>query len=185
MLDVQQVWQDTLDFVKKDLNTPTFKTWFEQTTPLGIINQEMVVSVENDFARDWLETRYTSLLSTVLTEVTGSPMAVRFKVLTDAAILEPVLEPVLEQTLAEAAPAVTPPIRSAARDAEEGELSPKHTFDSFVVGSSNQFSYHVALAVAETPGSAGDSSRTSSHRTWRPVSRFLGEIGRASCRERV
>lgn len=154
MLDVQQVWQDTLDFVKKDLNTPTFKTWFEQTTPLGIINQEMVVSVENDFARDWLETRYTSLLSTVLTEVTGSPMAVRFKVLTDAAVLEPIVEPVPEPTLAETIPAVVTPVRSPARDAEEGELSPKHTFDSFVVGSSNQFSYHVALAVAETPGSA-------------------------------
>ncbi len=38
--------------------------------------------------------------------------------------------------------------------AEESDLDAKSTFDSFVVGPSNQFSYHVALAVAETPGTA-------------------------------
>lgn len=152
MLDVQQVWQDTLDYVKKDLNTPTFKTWFEHTTPLGIVDQEMVVSVENDFARDWLETRYTSLLSTVLTEVTGSPMAVRFSVLSDmAATAESEPEPPVQADT----PAPTDlPVKKQERDSDEADLNPKHTFDSFVVGSSNQFSYHVALAAAETPGSA-------------------------------
>lgn len=149
MLDVQQVWQETLDVVRAELNTPTFKTWFEQTAPLGIVEQEMVVSVQNDFARDWLETRYSSLLASALTQVTGSPMAVRFSVPGDV-IAEPAPEPALDplSVIAED----EPPAASAG--GEGTELNPKYVFDSFVVGPSNQFSYHVALAVAEAPGSA-------------------------------
>jgi chromosomal replication initiator protein len=152
ILDVDQVWQETLDVVRGELNTPTFKTWFEQTSPMSIVDHEMVVAVQNDFARDWLETRYTSLLSSALAQVTGAPMAVRFSVAGAPVALEPVSE------IVEAAPPA--PVdtgghapRRGTRQAEV-DLNPKCTFDSFVVGASNQFSYHVALAAAETPGSA-------------------------------
>ncbi|MDZ4178940.1 MAG: chromosomal replication initiator protein DnaA [Coriobacteriia bacterium] len=154
MLDVQQVWQDTLDVVRGELNTPTFKTWFEQTAPLGIVEQEMVVSVQNDFARDWLETRYASLLASALTQVTGSPMVVRFSVPGDVVVADPVIEDTLEDSLFAQPVVAVGAITTTPRKADEVELNPKCTFDSFVVGPSNQFSYHVALAVAETPGSA-------------------------------
>lgn len=147
MVDVQQVWQDTLDVVREELNTPTFKTWFEQTSPLGIVDHEIVVSVQNDFARDWLETRYSSLLASALTQVTGAPMVVRFSVPGDIPV-----EPVVEHHAIEVAPVVAPP--EDIGESGELELDPKSTFDSFVVGPSNQFSYHVALAVAEAPGTA-------------------------------
>lgn len=150
MHDVQQVWQDTLDVVREELNTPTFKTWFEQTSPLGIVEHEMVVSVQNDFARDWLETRYSSLLSSALSQVTGSPMAVRFSVPGEI-----VAEPPAADVFVEPMMVIEPEERPSGKTkAEEAEFNPKYVFDSFVVGPSNQFSYHVALAVAETPGSA-------------------------------
>src|SRR5574340_83253 len=149
MLDVHQVWQDTLDVVRGELNTPTFKTWFEQTAPLGIVDQEMVVSVQNDFARDWLETRYSSLLASALTQVTGAPMVVRFSVPGEV----PPAEPVAEREVFEPIVAVEH-VPLSSRKTEDVELNPKCTFESFVVGPSNQFSYHVALAVAEAPGSA-------------------------------
>jgi chromosomal replication initiator protein len=152
MLDVQQIWEETLSVVREELNTPTFKTWFEQTSPLGIIDHEMVVSVENDFARDWLETRYTSLLASALTQVTGSPMAVRFKVMSGGGGIEQAPEREDPVPAEDPAPAQQP--TPSSRGSADGDLNPKYTFDSFVVGSSNQFSYHVALAVAETPGSA-------------------------------
>ncbi len=148
MVDAQQVWHDTLEVVREELNTPTFKTWFEQTSPLGIIDQEMVVSVQNDFARDWLETRYSSLLSSALTQVTGAPMGIRFSVPGDV-LPEPVAE---YESHADTIVLERPEVASERPD--EPELDPENTFDSFVVGPSNQFSYHVALAVAETPGTA-------------------------------
>jgi len=147
-MDVQQVWQDTLDVVRGELNTPTFKTWFEQTAPLGIVEHEMLVGVQNDFARDWLESRYSGLLASALTQVTGAPMVVRFSV--PGASRPTNIEP-------EHVEVVSPPpvIRLDDPPKTAGpDLEPNCTFDSFVVGPSNQFSYHVALAVAEAPGTA-------------------------------
>lgn len=150
MFDIEQVWQDTMDVVRSELNTPTFKTWFEQISPMRIVDDELLVTVQNDFARDWVETRYSGLLSSALTQVTDSPMAVRFSVAGSSVVVEPVAE----------VTDVTPPLTQGTVTYKEkpraGEiaLNPKCTFDSFVVGASNQFSYHVALAVAETPGSA-------------------------------
>lgn len=149
MLDAHEVWQDTLDVIRGELNTPTFKTWFEQTKPVTITDGEIIVSVQNDFARDWLATRYAGLLTSALAQVTGTALGVRFSVHG---------EPILQESLVEqppedrTAPIGTP--KRAAQQDNESQLNPKLTFDSFVVGASNQFAYHVALAVAETPGTA-------------------------------
>lgn len=148
MFDVDQVWRDTLDVVRGELNTPTFKTWFEQTSPVGIVEHEMVISVQSDFARDWIESRYSGMLASALSQVTGSPMTVKFDVDGSPEVSGPTPEPVeVPVVFSLDAPAVI-------SRTTEPELNPKLTFDSFVVGPSNQFSYHVALAVAETPGSA-------------------------------
>ena len=150
MVDAQRVWQDTLEVVRREINTPTFKTWFEQTSPISIMDDEMVVGVQNDFARDWLETRYASLLTSALSQVTGIPMSIRFSVSSSIGLSAPIAAPSPMETVTNSA---LPP-RKAQKRAGEFELNPKCTFDSFVVGASNQFSYHVALAVAEAPGTA-------------------------------
>jgi len=147
-MEVQQVWLDTLDVVRQELNTPTFKTWFEHTAPLGLMDETMVVSVQNDFARDWLESRYSGLLASALTQVTGKAMSVSFQVVGDIAIQQPEPEPIM---------AAPEPIAEIQRDTTAkitGVFNPKYTFDSFVMGSSNRFAHAAALAVAETPGGA-------------------------------
>lgn len=151
MQDVQELWDKTLTVVRGELNTPTFKTWFENTAPLGVIDDTLVVSVQNEFARDWLESRYSGLLSSALAQVIGRPMGVSFRVPSDTTALEvseaPVAEPLGMPDLEEVE-------QKRVKEATEGDFNPKYTFDSFVMGTSNQFAYHAALAVAETPGGA-------------------------------
>lgn len=151
MQDVQQIWADTLDVVRAELNTPTFKTWFEHTSPLGVIDEMLVVSVHNDFARDWLESRYAGLLRSALSQVAGSPLGVTFTVPADGDA--PAVSP-------ESAPAPEVLIdldvleQRRVREATDGDFNPKYTFDSFVMGSSNRFAHAAAQAVAETPSHA-------------------------------
>jgi chromosomal replication initiator protein len=152
MQDVQQIWNDTLDVVRSELNTPTFKTWFEHTSPLGVIDDRLVVSVHNDFARDWLESRYSGLLRSALAQVSGGPMDVTFTVPGEGE-LAPL--PVEE---AQPAPEIIVDLdeveQKRVKEATEGDFNPKYTFDSFVKGESNRFAFAAAQAVAEAPARA-------------------------------
>ncbi len=153
--EVERIWIDVLDVVRSELNTPTFKTWFEHTSPLDIVDDRLVVSVQNDFARDWLESRYSGLLKAALVQVTGLPLSLEFTVPSevDASVSardsrddeDAVAQEVLGRS------------RSSSRketDKPNHVFNPKYTFDSFVIGTSNRFAHAAALAVAEAPGRA-------------------------------
>jgi chromosomal replication initiator protein len=151
MQDVQRIWDDTLDLVKGELNTPTFKTWFEHAAPLGVVEDTFVVSVKNDFAADWLDSRYSSLVTHALEQVTGDRMAISFtagaQTAEEAVPEEAVEDDPMAEVLEEAE-------ERRVREATEGDFNPKYTFDSFVIGSSNRFAHAAAQAVAEAPGKA-------------------------------
>ncbi|MDY0087742.1 MAG: chromosomal replication initiator protein DnaA [Coriobacteriia bacterium] len=149
-LDAQKVWSDVLGVVRSQLNTPTFKTWFEHADPLEMTDGSLVVAVQNDLAREWLDSRYAGLLRSALHEVLGKEASVVFTVRPPAAISE-AEEPAVSPMIDEVAPVlpVTPEPKS-----EVADLNPKYTFSSYVIGASNQFAHAAALAVAETPGHA-------------------------------
>jgi chromosomal replication initiator protein len=156
MHDVQQIWSDTLDVVRTELNTPTFKTWFEHTMPLGVIDETLVISVHNDFARDWLESRYSGLLRSALSQVAGTPLNVTFTVNGDGGVsgggesVSSAEEPAPSEILVD----LDEVEQKRVREATEGDFNPKYTFDSFVMGGSNRFAYAAAQAVAEAPSRA-------------------------------
>lgn len=150
--DIQTVWERVLDIVREELNTPSFKTWFEHTAPLEVTDDAVfVVGVQNEFARSWLEERYSQRLSAALRQVVGSEMSVRIVVDHDS--------PSSAEPVAEASPEPIPDsasrmeeIPSGARATAPSDFNPKYTFDSFVVGESNAFARNAAQAVAEQPG---------------------------------
>lgn len=154
--DVERIWADVLAVVKSELNTPTFKTWFEHTTPLHISEERFIVAVQNDFARDWLESRYSGLLSSALFQITGVSFTLEFVVPPNQKRHACTEETSIEKETLPEEPQY--PSGSAFPDSETNRASdtfnPKYTFDSFVIGASNRFAHAAALAVAEAPGRA-------------------------------
>jgi chromosomal replication initiator protein len=151
--DIAAVWSQVLDIVRAELNTPSFKTWFEHTAPIEITDDGFfVVGVQNDFARAWLEDRYSQRLSAAIEQVTGVGLRVRIVVDRDASSLSEASEPSPDPAppLVVSEPATTSP--TAGSLGPSSEFDPKYTFDLFVVGESNSFARNAALAVAEQPG---------------------------------
>lgn len=146
--DITDIWTDVLDIVRSELNTPSFKTWFEHTAPVELTDDGVfVVGVQNDFARAWLEERYSQRLSVALRQVMGSDVAVRIIVDRSTSIEDSFPED-FDAPIEAARPAEVP-VRPAT---VLTEFDPKFTFDSFVVGESNNFAREAARAVAEAPG---------------------------------
>ena len=149
--DISTIWADVLEIVRAELNTPSFKTWFEHTVPVELTDDGVfVVGVQNEFARGWLEERYSQRLSAALRQVVGTDISVRIVV--DGSAGERLVD--LPDVYADA-PEVVPEAASAlaAQEAKaRDDLDRKYTFESFVVGESNSFARNAALAVAEQPG---------------------------------
>lgn len=143
-LDV--VWEKTLDLIRNQLNVPTFKTWLENTSPINICEDTLVVAAPSSFAKEWLELRYTSILKHALCQIVNKDLQIKFTVQN---------EPIKTE---EDKPLPSLEFNTKTKEASLSQIShrlnPKYSFESFVIGSSNRFAHAAALAVAESPSTA-------------------------------
>jgi chromosomal replication initiator protein len=136
------LWEEILARVETKVNRHSFYTWFKPTTFVGADTISVTVRVPNPLFKDWLMKHYAGVISEAMTELKHPELAVHF-----------VAEP-----LSEAAPVPLSVDEAAAfeKDAAaaphgQAGLNPRYTFDSFIVGSSNQFAHAACRAVAEAP----------------------------------
>lgn len=137
------VWDSILARVETKVNRHSFYTWFKPTVFLGDSGTVISVRVPDALVKDWLTKHYTAVILEALEDIGRPGTAVSF--LTDASQL-------LE----------TEPVALTADPAQEPDsvlfdgplstgLNPRYTFETFIVGPSNQFAHAAARAVAETP----------------------------------
>src|SRR5215216_5975757 len=143
-LTAEDLWNEVADRLKDALNDTTFRTWFDQVEGGDVSEDAVVLTVPNDFTRNWIEAHFFGLVQAAVRELTGDERPVRLAVRTER-------DPNEAVAAAEtgSSSSITPPARTPS-----GGLNPKYTFDSFVIGSSNRFAHAAALAVAEAPAQA-------------------------------
>jgi len=147
--ETSQTWTQVLDSVRGRLGSPqAFDTWFKPIIPRTVTALLVELEVPNAFFVDWIHEHHLPVLRQSLAEVLGGRPEVRFSALEPSAPAPPV-EP-RPGSGAPPAPAAVEP--RAARQWLDSQLSPRHTFESFVVGSSNRFTHAACMAVAQNPG---------------------------------
>ncbi|MCO7175272.1 chromosomal replication initiator protein DnaA [Sporolactobacillus kofuensis] len=165
MNNLQEIWKQTLDIIKKKLSKPSFETWLKETRAQSINGQMMVVSVPNEFSRDWLEEHYAKLISDILYEITGSRYHVQFVIpnknsdndaapaaanngKSDGMHFSP------QNAQNENYGSMNQRNRHRVEELNNSMLNSKNTFETFVIGSGNRFAHAASLAVAEAPAKA-------------------------------
>ncbi len=79
-MNAKQIWQTTLERLHTKIQAAVFTTWFQGTNALSFQDGVLVVGVATTFAKAHLETRYTDLIRSLLVEIAGSAVEVRFVV---------------------------------------------------------------------------------------------------------
>ncbi len=144
MENISDLWNSILANVEKKVSKPSFDTWLKSTKAHSLQGNSLVVTAPNEFARDWLEERYSPLISGALYEITGEEFGVKFII------------PQSESDNKEEMPASPKRRQRETNNAEfhGNMLNKKNTFDTFVIGSGNRFAHAASLAVAEAPAKA-------------------------------
>jgi chromosomal replication initiator protein len=134
-LTAEGVWYEISGRLREALNENTFSTWFSEVGARSITDDELVLTVPNNFTREWIEGHFLGLIGAAIAEI-DNERTIRLEV-------------------------AKPEPRTAGSESKQLGQTPavlginaKYTFDSFVIGSSNRFAHAAALAVAEAPAQA-------------------------------
>ncbi|WP_217588426.1 chromosomal replication initiator protein DnaA [Lentibacillus saliphilus] len=146
MENINELWTATLKEIEDKISKPSYETWLENTMAKSLEGDLLVVSAPNEFARDWLENRYTILIADILKELTGAELTVKFVIPNNKEKQDDVDEATAEQA--------TPMNGHNGTIAPKTMLNSKYTFDTFVIGAGNRFAHAASLAVAEAPAKA-------------------------------
>jgi chromosomal replication initiator protein len=133
-----ELWTDALRRIEGQLNKPTLESFVKVMRPVGLQGDVFMFTVPNRLAKDWVEQRLIGVIRGALRASVGRSIEVRISVAESPP----------------AAPALRSPAPGPTRAPEGLQLSPKYTFETFVVGAGNRFAHAAALAVAEAPARA-------------------------------
>lgn len=137
------VWSELLARIETKVNRHSFNTWFSPTVLVEDAGDRVTVRVPSELCRNWLTKHYSNVITEATAEVHRSGVKVAF-------VIDAELGTVTERPTVPAA-ATPAPVPAPAPAAMTRGLNPRYTFDTFVVGSSNQFAHAAAVAVGEAP----------------------------------
>jgi chromosomal replication initiator protein len=135
-MSATNIWELVLSRVEAKVNRHSFYTWFKPTAFVSDDGSLIRVRVPNLLFRDWLTKHYAAVLEEAFTELNRTGATVTF---------------VTEDAPVETAAADDPIPETTDDEGEGAGLGPRYSFDTFIVGPSNQFAHAACRAVAEAP----------------------------------
>ncbi len=144
---MSKLWDDTLTHLELNLSPQHFSTWIK---PLKLvkIEQDMVyLEVPNRFVLDWVKENYSKLIQKILSELSAVTYRLQFSI--DTKSRETIQNKTTGKEIEK--PVAIKEKTNISNHSADINLNRKYTFDEFVAGSSNQFAYAAAMAVANNP----------------------------------
>ncbi len=132
----KEIWQAALGELELSLSKANFTTWFKNTALKEAKDGVFVITVPNAFTKEWLKNKYHDQILDALTNVTKGVKEIRYEV----GYLKPQNQPVI----------LTKELKP--QKVSNGQLNPKYTFESFIIGNSNKLAAAACQAVAKSPG---------------------------------
>lgn len=142
-------WQDCLSALEKKISPQNFSTWIRPIRFVDITGNLVHLVVPNRFIRDWINENYQELIEQTISQLINDKCQIKFEISTTKAINN--------NTISENKPEIEVIKNIENRNSEKEKnnsglyLNDKYTFEDFVPGSSNQFAYAAAMAVANNP----------------------------------
>jgi len=133
-------WQEVLGYLKTKVNPQSYQTWLRPTRFSQVSNGTLFVQVPNREFQEWIQDNYQGLVKESISQLDLPYCDVRYIFPEDKALHAAATSEAVQGRLD--------------FDAIDHQLNPRYTFETFVVGSCNQFAHAAARAVASAPSKA-------------------------------
>ncbi len=135
---IYSLWPRVLNLLKSELTEISYNTWIKTIEPISVNSNTVELGVPTDFNKGILESRYITLISNAIKQVSARDYSVRITI--------PSQEP--------SAARIQQSETSVNDELYNSILNPKYTFDTFVIGNGNRLAHAASVAVAEAPAQA-------------------------------
>jgi len=136
--NMRELWDEALSVIRSRVSRQSFEAWFRPLSLGPVEDHRIHILLPNRFFKEWFEEHYLGMLRSALEDLMFTKVEV-------ALVL-----PETEGIPAGATREEVSPQRAARKTREATSLfNPKYSFESFVVGSSNQFAHAACMAVGE------------------------------------
>src|SRR5712691_6755912 len=140
---VNEAWKRLLEEARRELPEATVRTWLEPSEPIALDEGRLILGAPDQFAAEWNESKHASLLARAAERVLGRPTTVVFRVQEDRQ-----RRPQMDFFVAPRGTTAT----ATATNIGTTPLNERYSFQTFVIGKSNELAAAAAHAVAEAPG---------------------------------
>jgi chromosomal replication initiator protein len=145
-MELNQLWQSALAELEIQISRPNFLTWLKNSR---LIKKDedgrAVVGLANSFAKEWVENKYHKMVFEVLRSLDETIKKIEYTVLVEQ-------KEAFKESLNKKAESLRQSSLPELKIDPESGLHPKHSLNSFVVGSSNELAYAAVLAVVKDVG---------------------------------
>lgn len=148
-MNKEELWQSALTEIELSISKANFSTWFRNTSIISKKDGVVLLSVPNSFTKEWLENKYNRLVLRSLRNLTSEIKDIKFTIISQS---QGVVEKVSLKKEAEVARLESQLNFPEVETDKETNLNPKYTFESFVVGPSNELAHAASLATSKDPG---------------------------------
>ncbi len=148
-MEEQEIWKNVLGDIELQISKPNFLTWLKNSQLVGLNKKEGVVMVglPNNFAKEWVKSRYHKLILTSIRNLDGSIKNIDYVVVNSSHAGTD------DKKTASAPERGTP--QSSLIDIKvdsKTNLNPKYNFKNYIVGSSNELATAAAQAIIKNIG---------------------------------
>jgi len=147
---MNRLWNETLALLEQTLNPQHFATWIKPIRFVRVEKDVILLTVPNRFVRDWVRDHYLHIIRETVSKIGAVAYDIQLEIETKSAGNDEIInekEAVRQKNI----------VSTISRESNKkdlhgiGNLNSKYVFDEFVAGSSNQFAYAAAMAVANNP----------------------------------
>jgi chromosomal replication initiator protein len=136
--NMRELWDEALSVIRSRISRQSFEAWFRPLSLGPVEDHRIHILLPNRFFKEWFEEHYLGLLRSALEDLMFTKVEVVLVL------------PETDGIPAGVAREEVSPQRAARKVREATSLfNPKYSFESFVVGSSNQFAHAACMAVGE------------------------------------